>query len=212
MQCSIVITNFNYCGYVKEAIESALLVSDDVIVIDDGSTDGSQELLLRDYNHFGQRRINLKLIANNGVAHARNLGIKLAKYDYVICLDADDTLNPEIKNISLNADIIAIGMQHFGDKNHEYLPPENLNLDSFKEFNQIPVSCPFSKRIWEKVGGFDQSLSGLEDYDFWVKCLKAGASICTTRKPLLNYRIHSRGRNIEATRNYKTLHAEIWKN
>ena len=72
------------------------------------------------------------------------------------------------------------------------------------------VSSPFKKSIWEKVGGFDEMLTGLEDYDFFVRCLRAGATISSIREPLLNYRIHPNGRNKEATKNYKQLHDIIW--
>lgn len=209
MKFSVIITNFNYGHYLKQAIQSALLVSDDVIVVDDGSTDGSFLMVLRDYVEKGIK-INLRGISNQGVGQARNLGVKLAKHDYIICLDADDILNPEIKDIVPTTDIVAIGVQHFEGRNDIQLPPENITLELLKQGNVMPVTCPFSKEIWEKVGGFDEKLSGLEDYKFWVDCLKLGATVSSVRKPLLNYRIHSGGRNVEATKNYQELYKQIW--
>jgi len=208
MKFSCVITNYNYGQYLKEAIESALLVSDDVIVIDDGSTDDSFLMVLRDYVEKGIK-INLRGISNQGVGHARNLGIKLAKHDYIICLDADDTLNPEIKDIVPTTDIVAIGVQHFEARNDIQLPPENITLEMLLDNNQMPVSSPFSKEIWRKVGGFDEKIKGYEDWKFWIDCLKLGATISSVRKPLLNYRIHAGGRNVEAVKNHNELKKQI---
>lgn len=205
MKYSIVITNYNYQNYIKEAIESALLVSDDVIIVDDGSSDESWKIIQQYKNTVRYFK------KNEGVGKARNEGIKLAKHDYIICLDADDILNPEIKDIVPTTDIVAIGVQHFEGRNDIVLPPENISLELLKQGNVMPVTCPFSKEVWRKVGGFDEKLSGLEDYKFWVDCLKLGATVFSVRKPLLNYRIHAGGRNVEATKNYQELYKQIWK-
>lgn len=200
---SVVITNFNYGRYLREAIDSALLVSDDVIVIDDGSTDNSFDVL------YCYPQIKKYFIPNSGVGFARNIGISQAKYDYIICLDADDILNPEIKDIVPTTDIVAIGVQHFEARNDIQLPPENITLEMLLQNNQMPVSSPFSKEIWRKVGGFDGTIKGYEDWKFWIDCLKLGATISSVRKPLLNYRIHANGRNVEAVRNHKELKKQI---
>lgn len=208
MKYSVVISNYNYGKYLKEAIESAIKVSDDVIVVDDCSADNSIEII----QSFGDKISWAKAFKNQGVSKARNYGIAWALHPYIICLDADDTLNPEIKDITPTTDIVAIGVQHFEARNDIQLPPENVTLEMLKQGNVMCVTCPFKKDLWAKVGGFNEKLSGLEDYDFWVRCLKAGATVQSVRKPLLYYRIHANGRNVEATKNYKTLYGEIWKN
>lgn len=206
---SVVIANFNYGHYLKQAIESALLVSDDVIVVDDYSTDNSNqviaECLASDYR---SKLKAYKFPHNQGVSAARNFGIYMAKHPYIICLDADDTLNPAIKDVKQDADIIGIGWTHFEGRDNTVIPPDGLSLESFKEYNQIPVSSPFSKKIWQKVGGF-KTMLGYEDWHFWVECLKAGATIRTERQSLLNYRIHPKGRNIEAIKNHNELKKQI---
>lgn len=199
---SVVIANYNYSQYLREAIDSALLVSDDVIVVDDGSTDDS-------YNIMFPYNIKKHYIENSGVAFARNLGISQAKYDYIICLDADDILNPEIKDIVPTTDIVAIGVQHFEARNDIQLPPDNITLEQLKQNNLMPVSSPFTKEIWRKVGGFDEKIKGYEDWKFWIDCLKLGATISSVRKPLLNYRIHANSRNTEAVKNHQELIKQI---
>ena len=200
---SIVIATYNQKEeWLNQAIESALKVSDDVIVVDDGS-EGTKNL--PDY------KVCWLLYAhNNGVGYARNAGIRMAKNEYIICLDSDDILEERIKEVECTTDIVAIGHKHFGEQDNIHLPKDNLTLEDFKDYNQMCVSSPFKKSIWEKVGGFDEILTGLEDYDFFVRCLRAGATISSIREPLLNYRIHPNGRNKEATKNYKQLHDIIW--
>jgi len=190
----------------KQAIESALLVSDDVIVVDDDSNITPIQLI---NEYYGKIRF-YKNDKNRGVAWSRNYGIEQAVHDYIICLDADDTLNPEIKDVIPTTDIVAIGVQHFEARNDIQLPPDNISLELLRQGNVMCVTCPFSKAIWKKVGGF-KTMAGIEDYRFWVDCLKLGATVSSVRKPLMNYRIHAGGRNVEATKNYKELYNQIWQ-
>lgn len=204
MKFSIVIPTWNTpADWLEESVLSALKVSDDVIVINDG---GEINININKYKVTW-----IFLTENRGVGYARNMGIRLAKYDYVVCLDADDILEEKIKEITCETDIVAIGHRHFGERDDVHIPKKVLQLKEFVDYNQMCVSSPFKKSLWEKVGGFNEELPGLEDYDFFVRCLKAGATISTVQEPLLNYRIHSKGRNKEATKNYKELHRIIWK-
>jgi glycosyltransferase involved in cell wall biosynthesis len=88
---SIVVTCFNQRSFIREAIESALIQgADEVIVVDDGSTDGSAEIL-QEYRD----RVSLCPVAKNGGApRARNHGGLIATGDYILFLDGDDILVP----------------------------------------------------------------------------------------------------------------------
>ena len=202
---SIVIATYNQKEeWLNEAIESALKVSDDVIVVNDGG-----EYLDR-FIDYSENFTFIHFSSNSGVAHARNQGIRYAIHDYIICLDSDDILEERIKDIECTTDIVAIGHKHFGEQDNIHLPKENLTLEDFKDYNQMCVSSPFKKSIWEKVGGFDEMLTGYEDWEFWIRCLRAGATISIVKEPLLNYRIHSNGRNKEAIKNHNQLKQIIW--
>lgn len=205
MKYSVVIAHYNYNDYLKQAIQSALLVSDDVLVVDDDSNRFPAEIAKEFYGKISMYKND----RNSGVGYSRNYGIRKAKHDYIICLDADDILNPEIKDIVPTTDIVAIGVQHFEGRNDIVLPPENITLEMLLQDNRMPVSSPFSKEIWRKVGGFREDLSGYEDYAYWIDCLKLGATISSVRKPLLNYRIHAGGRNVEAVKNHNELKKQI---
>src|SRR5690606_22538956 len=89
---SIIIPTFNAAEFIKKAIDSALYQSDcslDIIVVDDGSTDKTEDILS---NYCKKGFITYHKQKNKGPAAARNLGIKTAKGEYICFLDADDTL------------------------------------------------------------------------------------------------------------------------
>lgn len=90
---SIIIANYNYVRYVARAIESALALDwpwVEVIVVDDGSSDGSQDVIRR----FG-RRINAHFRENRGQRVSNNIGFGQASGQVIVFLDADDVLDPQ---------------------------------------------------------------------------------------------------------------------
>lgn len=90
---SIVISNYNYADYVSEAIESALNQTYrnlEVIVVDDGSTDGSREVIER-----FRRDVRVIYKENGGQASALNAGFAVSRGGLVVFLDADDRLDPD---------------------------------------------------------------------------------------------------------------------
>jgi glycosyltransferase involved in cell wall biosynthesis len=93
MRVSIVITNYNYAAYLPAAIESALAQSHDnveIVVVDDGSSDGSREIIAR-YS----AAVMPVLKQNGGQGSAVNAGFAACSGDAVLFLDADDELLPK---------------------------------------------------------------------------------------------------------------------
>jgi glycosyltransferase involved in cell wall biosynthesis len=92
---SVIIPTFNRASVLPEAVASALgqLHSDvEVIVVDDGSSDGTRELLMRAFG--GDARVHYRYEKNAGVAAARNAGLEVSTGDYVAFLDSDDAWKP----------------------------------------------------------------------------------------------------------------------
>jgi len=90
---SVIITSFNYAEYLPTAIASVLAQSDpdfELIIVDDGSTDGSREIARR----FTDPRIRVLLQPNRGLGAARNAGLEAARGNFITFLDADDIWVP----------------------------------------------------------------------------------------------------------------------
>jgi glycosyltransferase involved in cell wall biosynthesis len=204
-EVSVVITNHNYSGYVIGAINSAVnqsLQVDEIIVVDDGSTDNSLEVL-RQYDYPA----NIQFINqdNQGVAAARNNGIASATGDYIICLDADDILEPAYVETcfkAMEADR-ALGIAYTGLKLHfesgessvSAWPPrfdfDLMAKPGVPPPNCIPCAAMFRKDMWERAGGYQQEYAPGEDTEFWLRGLSVGFNAKrATDQPLFNYRMH----------------------
>ena len=114
-----IIPAFNAERYILEAIESALSQSysnHEVVVVNDGSTDGTQQIV----DSFGSRIRGIQQ-ANSGPARSRNLGNSVAKGEWLAFLDADDTWHPQKLELQLDAaiqagaDIVYTDRIAFGD-------------------------------------------------------------------------------------------------
>ena len=98
---SIIINNYNYAGFLREAIDSALnqtYRNTEVIMVDDGSTDGSREIIAS----YGDRIVPV-LKQNGGQNSALNAGFSLSRGDVILFLDSDDVLVPTAVEAALEA-------------------------------------------------------------------------------------------------------------
>jgi glycosyltransferase involved in cell wall biosynthesis len=121
---SVVVTNYNYRAFVVEAVDSALAQTRapvQVIVVDDGSTDGSQDLLRERYGD--DARVTLRCVANGGQLSAFVQGIDGVTGDVVCFLDADDRWGPDylirigaLYDARADVDFVFTDMQLFGNE------------------------------------------------------------------------------------------------
>lgn len=197
LQTTIVIPCHNYAAYVDKAIESALsqTVPTKVIVVDDGSTDNSVEVIRRYENQI----TFLPLSENKGVAFARNLGIEKADTPLIVCLDADDeldsryveTLQPAFADRGLG--IAYTGLMING-RLHEWPPDfswEAMAKLSNPPANVIPSAAMFRRELWKRAGGFLQSVAPGEDTYLWLTGLALGFTARkVTEEGLFRYRVH----------------------
>ncbi|MEE1342743.1 MAG: glycosyltransferase family 2 protein [Lachnospiraceae bacterium] len=98
VKISVIVPAFNVERYIEKTLESLVkqtLEEIEIIVVDDGSTDGTQEILMR-YQQAYSDKLRIFTIENEGVSHARNVGVRHAKGEYVMFVDSDDYIAPNM--------------------------------------------------------------------------------------------------------------------
>lgn len=184
---------YNYARYLDEALQSVFSqsrVPDEVIIVDDCSTDDPKSICDK-YNVT-----YIKHDKNRGLASARNTGIEACKSTYCFSFDADDILRPDaVKEHLALADensIVTCGLMAFGSENYTAFP-QKATIPILLKTNCIYSNSLFPKKAWEEVGGFDESETmrlGWEDREFWLRCLGAGYESKTSNYVALLWRRH----------------------
>lgn len=194
---SVVIPVYNLGRYLPDAVESALeqsYPSFEVIIIDDGSTDEATIEAVASYEGAGEKTRVLRT-SNQGLAQARNYAIDRAGGEYVLPLDADDMIAPAFleRTVPVLDRDAAVGfvytsVQLFGEY-HAVWEAEPFEFCSLLTHN-IAHSCSLiRKAAWRQVGGYDRAFRrGFEDWDFWIRLVKAGWSGAPVREVLALYR------------------------
>ena len=180
MKISVIIPTFNRKKILGRAIQSVInqsLQPFEVIIIDDGSNDGTKDWVKENFQDIRYIYQN-----NQGVSSARNKGIKYAYGDWIAFLDSDDEWlpnklyeqvkaigsNPEIKFFHTNEIWIRNGVRVNQMKKHKkyggYIFEKCLDICKVS-----PSSVLIKKEIFDDVGAFDNSLRVCEDYDLWLR-------------------------------------------
>lgn len=181
MLVSVIIPTFNRAGPVQRAIDSVLRQSYknfELLVVDDGSTDDTAFWLSK----IQDPRFRYMQSTNLGVSHARNLGVKNAKADWICFLDSDDLwrrhkLSEQLRFHDKHRDILISQTEDMWLKNSSRLNKMKKHLtregDIFKESLKLclisPSSVMLHKPLFWECGGFDETLPACEDYDLWLK-------------------------------------------
>lgn len=210
MKISIIIPSYNQKEYLDEAIDSAVkqTVKCEVIVIDDGSTDGSLDIA-KTYEIAGVKVIRQ---VNKGLASARNTGIMNAKGDYILPLDADDILKENCAERILefakktNADVIAPSIHCFGTGDIPTILMENPRFEDFKQGNRLAYCSAIKRSVLLECGGYSPRMDkGWEDLHLWYDLLLRGKRIVTIPEPLVYYRTKPTSMWTEARDKYSDI-------
>jgi hypothetical protein len=124
---------------------------------------------------------------------ARNIGIRAASHFTIFCLDADDTLHPQwlaktLPHAKRTRFVVGTSMQNFGDEVGVYhWPPFAMILAE----NPVGSCALFSRELFDVAGGYDETLSEYEDWEFWIRCFRCAPTVAMVREPLYNYRRHA---------------------
>ena len=205
VKVSVIIPVYNGEKYIREAIDSVLNQSYkdfEVIVIDDGSKDNTLRIIKR-YN----RKIRWKSQENKGQASAINEGIKMAKGEYIAYLDADDVCLSERLKIEAkyldehpNVGLVYSGFYQINSTGEiqRVIRAHPHNSFLLLQKNYIGRSTVMHrKECLDKVGLFDETISGDDDWDMWIR-ISEQFGVGRIEKPLVKYRVH--GENISLVR------------
>lgn len=204
---SVIMPCFNAAPFIECAINSVFTQSYpsiELIIVDDGSTDGSYKII----NAASARYERLKIIKkiNQGPYPARNLGISKAEGEFIAFLDADDYWSPDCIEklyntlIDHGADISYCGWQNVSDTGQNgplYIPPPYEKGDIVLSFLS---GCPWPihaalvrKKLVNKINGFSTRYYSSMDYDFWLRLITLTQKIVLTPRVMAFYRWHSYG-------------------
>jgi glycosyltransferase involved in cell wall biosynthesis len=211
---SVIVIAYNCADYLGHAIESVLgqtWTRLELIVVDDGSTDNTAEVVRR----VSDSRVTYVRQMNKGPNAARNEGIRRARGDYIAFLDCDDWWLPSKleKQIAKAAAHPEIGLVYSlairvdaSDKERDRFDTivEGRVLDRLLLGNCIAGSASsavVTRRAIDAVGMFDESLHYAEDWEFWIRVASQFAVACVPDFDVyLLDRPGSQGKNADATR------------
>lgn len=213
---TIILCIYNAEAYLHDALDSIVNQSidiDEIIVIDDGSTDNSSPIV-EEYISNKYNKISLYKQSNKGLTVSLNKAIKISSGDYIVRMDADDISLPNrieetIKYIEDNdldsACTKALRIKLNGEKvssvpriNHNI---NNIKLDLMKFGNPfVHGSFVFKKEIFDRIE-YDETYRTAQDYDLICNMIKSGFKVGYLNKPLYILRIdpNSSGRNPNST-------------
>lgn len=188
---SIILPTYNRAGTIERAMESVInqtFGNWELIIVDDGSTDDTEEVVSR----YQDVRIRyLKQLKNSGANHARNIGIASAKGSYIAFIDSDNTWNEEklSKQITLmqmaedDIGLIYSAFVRIDRENRCYIPNRYLSqtdkedniMDILFKENIIDTNTVLIKKeCFDKVGVFDEEFPRLQDWEMFFRVISVG--------------------------------------
>ena len=207
-QCSVIIPAFNVERYIREALESALsqtYPATQVIVVNDGSTDGTADVIAP----YRDRIVYVEQ-SNRGLAATRNRALQLATGDFVALLDADDVWLPDRleRMISFLVEHPEVGFATTDAYLMHEDEPSKLRYYEYYDFllkgdpfgagdqrywilfhNFVMVMTVIRRELFDRHGQFEESLRTSEDWDLWIRFIHGGERAGLVRDPLCYYRM-----------------------
>lgn len=200
---SVIVPAYNVSQFIAEALSSVLaqtFADYEIIVVNDGAPD--TEELERVLEPYRERIVYLKQ-ENRGLSGARNTAIRAARGEFIALLDADDMWEPDYLAVQvagmrddpetdvLYADAHIFGSPPLAGRNfmREFPSEGEVTAESLISQRCHVMICVTARRdTVVRVGMFDESLRSCEDFDLWVRIVKAGGRIRYHRRVLARYR------------------------
>lgn len=201
LKVSVIIPTYNRAGYLGEALESVFrqsLAPCEIIVVDDGSTDDTQRVICD-----APVRVRYFEQAHQGIAAARNLGLKKATGEAIAWLDSDDLWEPDflatvVRTLARDGaldgvytGITMIDAEGIRLRSARRVEPPEMLYDALIRGNFLATpSVVVRKTCYDQVGAFDPRLRIAEDYDMWLR-LSRGFRLGGIPCSLVRIRVHA---------------------
>ena len=223
-QISVVIPLYNKATEIERALLSVVkqsLAPREIIVVDDGSTDGSHLIVERIMREHPEANIRLERQENRGVSAARNRGISLATGKYIALLDGDDCyLSGYIAEVCRlmayypTADVYSTGFDIVNnDSRYKANTPEQEGIiNPAKEalegrYPVIPSTATIRREALLSIGGFPEGMRIGEDQWVWVRLMQQGATFCFSPMTLVRYSRTATNRSASIYRSEQSEHS-----
>jgi len=218
---TIYITNYNYRDYIEKSIESVLnqtYSNIELIIIDDGSTDDSKNII---NNYEKHKKIYTIFQKNKGLNASNNIALNLARGEYIVRLDADDYFAPQAIEIMVSE--LERYPEHalvFSDYYHididgniiEEIKRHNFSIDVTLFDQPAHGACTLIRtKILKLIGGYDEEFNRQDGYDIWLKVIQL-YQVRNISLPLFYYRQHPKSITKNEKKLYNTRTKIIKKN
>lgn len=203
---SVVVPCYNSFEFVEDTLESIAQQTHeniDVVLVDDGGTDRTIEILTA----FSRRDKRFRVVqhrANSGLSAARNTGARAAFGKYICFIDSDDLMMRESVQVRVEAIKNAADPRNIGSycgsltipESASAPPPMRANpqlrrVDYISSLGRCPFNANqpmFIKADFQRMGGFSEYLRQAEDYELWMRILRAGFHIAPAKFDAVTYR------------------------
>lgn len=198
---SILMPVYKTAPYLREAMDSMLaqtFTDFELIVLNDCSPDNAEEIF---DTYDDPRIVRYKGEKNVGLSNVLNVGIEMARGEYIARMDSDDVSLPHRLQVQVDflekhpdVELVSVGMRLFGAKEGTWireLNPEKVKIEAMFHSPVLHASSVWRKDAFEKQGlRFRQEMVPAEDYDLWVRALLKGLKLVNLPEVLYEYRIH----------------------
>jgi glycosyltransferase involved in cell wall biosynthesis len=200
---SVIMAAYNVEPFIGAAIDSvrSQTFSDlELLVVDDGSTDGTARVA--EQHTRSDPRVRLLRQENRGLSAARNVALRHSRGEYIAILDSDDAWTPSFLAAQVDilqrrpeVDIVTGNAWLLGGSLHgrtacpspDARPEPDLE-HLLKDETAVFIMSVFRRRVYETIGGFDETFRSNEDYDYWLRAAVAGFRFARNDEPGGYYR------------------------
>ena len=230
MKLSVITSVYNEENHIRESLDSIFnqtFTDFELIVVNDGSTDGTRDILITYMDKYPNMRL-LENKYNEGIPVSRNRALLEAKGEYIAIHDGDDISLPdrlltEVQFMEWNKNVVVVGSHAIkisatGQKTGlmSYPPPSTQKAYSMilkMKFNPIiDPSCMYRRQTILEFGGYPMEPEWITvpDFHLWCRLISSNLRIANIQKPLIKYRINPKG--VTRTRQKEMILAtdQVW--